>query len=163
MAASPNFATYVAEFLRDYARHWKPATERSSRGLINRDLIPAFGELQVDAIIKADVSRWRDSFGEHREGVFNRAIPVLSVMLKYAEQLGYRKRGSNPCRGIPRFKRQLPERYLTSAGIGGLAAFSPRMNLHTRLTSRRSGCCSTPAHGLARSLVCNGTGCSRVG
>ena len=115
VAASPTFATYVVEFLRDYARHWKPATERSSRGLINRDLIPAFGELQLDAIIKADVSRWRDSFGEHREGSFNRAIPVLSVMLKYAEQLGYRKRGSNPCRGIPRFKRQLPERYLTAA------------------------------------------------
>ena len=34
-------------------------------------------------------------------------------MLGYAEKLGYRQKGSNPCRGIPRYKRQLSERYLT--------------------------------------------------
>ena len=111
----PTFGAYVDEFLRDYARHWKPATDRTSRALIHRDLIPAFGEMELDAIMKADIVRWRDSFGGDRQGCFNRTIPVLSVMLKYAEALGYRKRGSNPCRGTPRFKRALPERYLTSA------------------------------------------------
>ena len=113
--AVPTFGAYVDEFLRDYARHWKPATDRTSRAVIHRDLIPAFGELKLDAIIKADIVRWRDSFGGNREGSFNRAIPVLSVMLKYAEALGYRRRGSNPCRGTPRFKRALPERYLSPA------------------------------------------------
>ena len=111
----PAFGAYVDEFLRDYARHWKPATDRTSRALIRRDLIPAFGELELDAIMKADIVRWRDSFGGNRQGCFNRAIPVLSVMLKYAEALGYRRRGSNPCRGTPRFKRALPERYLSPA------------------------------------------------
>ena len=113
--AVPTFGAYVDEFLRDYARHWKPATDRLSRGVIHRDLIPAFGVTELDAIIKADILRWRDSFGGNREGSFNRAIPVLSVMLKYAEALGYRRRGSNPCRGTPRFKRALPERYLSPA------------------------------------------------
>ena len=49
----------------------------------------------LDAIRKADVLRWRDSWA-NRSGAFNRTIPILSVMMGYAEQLGIRPRGSNP-------------------------------------------------------------------
>ena len=119
--AVPTFGKYVDEFLRDYARHWKPRTARTSRAAIYRHFVPVFGEMPLDTIGKADVLRWRDSITENGEGSFNRTITILSAMLKYAEQLGYRKRGSNPCRGIPRFKRVLPERYLTAAEYRRLA------------------------------------------
>ena len=119
--AVPTFAAYVDEFLRDYARHWKPTTARGSRGIIHRQFVPVFGNMPLDAIGKAEILRWRDSIAENREGSFNRTITILSAMLKYAEQLGYRKHGSNPCRGIPRFKRVLPERYLTAAEYRRLA------------------------------------------
>ena len=46
---------------------------------------------------------------------FNRAVPVLSALFKYAEALKMRRPGSNPCRGMPRYKRQSVERYLTPA------------------------------------------------
>lgn len=110
--AAPLFRDYVAEFWTDYARHWKLATERRNRALCQNDLTPTFGDLPLTAIVRADVLRWRDSLST-REGVFNRTLPVLAVMLRYAEQLGYRRKGSNPCRGIPRYRRQLPERYLS--------------------------------------------------
>ena len=119
--AVPTFGTYVDEFLRDYARHWKPRTARSSRAAIYRHFVPVFGDMPLDTIGKADVLRWRDSIAENGEGSFNRTITILSAMLKYAEQLGYRKRGSNPCRGSPRFKRVLLERYLTAAEYRRLA------------------------------------------
>lgn len=109
------FETYVDEFWRDYARHWKPSTIKSTRGVIRRHLVPAFGKRDLAEVTKADVVSWRDSFAGSAEGTFNRAVPVLSVMFNYAEQLGYRRHGSNPCRGIPRYKRQLPERYLSPA------------------------------------------------
>jgi integrase len=111
---APLFRTYVAEFWRDYSYHWKPSTRRSNDGHIRRYLLPEFGELAVDAITRADVLHWRDALFD-RGGAFNRALPVLAVMLTYAEQLGYRRRGSNPCKGVPRHKRTLPERYLAAA------------------------------------------------
>jgi len=107
------FATLAAEFERDCANRWKASTWRTTTAYCCRALVPAFGTMDVAAIARADIRRWRDSFAGKREGSFNRIIPILSALLGYAEQLGYRWRGSNPCRGIPRFKRVLPERYLT--------------------------------------------------
>ena len=97
--AVPTFGTYVDEFLRDYAPHWKPRTARSSRAAIYRHFVPVFGDMPLDTIGKADVLRWRDSITDIGEGSFNRTITILSAMLKYAEQLGYWKGGSNSCRG----------------------------------------------------------------
>jgi integrase len=111
--AVPLFRTYAAEFWRDYAHHWKQSTEQSNGRLLRRELLPAFGSLALDAITRADVLRWRDGLAE-RGGVFNRTLPVLAVMLGYAEQLGYRRRSSNSCKGVPRYKRKLPERYLSA-------------------------------------------------
>lgn len=108
---APSFADYVPVFWHDYARHWKASTAKRNRYAIDRELIPAFGALRLDAIARADVLRWRDDLAA-RPAIFNRAVPVLSAMLAHAEQLGLRSKGSNPARGCPRYKRQLPERFL---------------------------------------------------
>lgn len=109
----PLFADYAEEFWKDYSPHWKPATQRSSRSRIDQLLVPRFGDLPVDMIERGDINRWRDSMSE-RGGSFNRAIPIMSVMMQYAEKLGYRAKNTNPCRGVSRFKRDLPERYLSA-------------------------------------------------
>jgi integrase len=109
----PTFAEFVPEFLRDYGPHWKPSTLHSNVGYIERELIANFGKLPIDQIGRAHVARWRDSLRE-RSGAFNRAVPVFAVMLRYAEQLGHRPKGTNPCKGIARYKRQLPERFLSA-------------------------------------------------
>lgn len=57
-----------------------------------------------------------------KTAAFNRAVPVLSAMFVQAETLGYRRRGSNPCRGIARYKRKLPERYLSSSEYRALGS-----------------------------------------
>lgn len=112
--AAPLFREFAPEFWGDYAHHWKPSTQRSNRGYLRREILPAFGDMALDAITRADVLRWRDDLAA-RSGVFNRALPVLAVMFAYAEQLGYRPKGSNPTSRVPRYKRQLPERYLSDA------------------------------------------------
>lgn len=109
----PLFADYAEEFWLDYSPHWKASTRRTSRSRIDRQLVPRFGELPVDMIERADINRWRDSMAG-RGGSFNRSIPIMSVMMQYAEKLGYRANGSNPCRGVSRFKRDLPERFLSA-------------------------------------------------
>lgn len=109
----PLLADYAEEFWRDYAPHWKASTRKTSRYKLDHELIPVFGEMPIDQIARADINRWRDSM-LGRGGTFNRCIPILSVMMRYAEQLGYRRKGSNPCRGISRYKRELPERFLSA-------------------------------------------------
>lgn len=109
----PLFADYAEEFWLDYSPHWKASTRRTSRSRIDRQLVPRFGELPIDMIDRADINRWRDGMAG-RGGSFNRSIPIMSVMMQYAEQLGYRANGSNPCRGVSRFKRDLPERFLSA-------------------------------------------------
>lgn len=116
----PLFRDYVDAFWADYARHWKPSTQKRNLSLIRKELVPAFGDIAVEAFTRADIVRWRDGLNQ-RPCTFNRALPVLAVMLAYAEQLGHRRRGSNPCKGMPRFKTKVHERYLTAAEYRRLA------------------------------------------
>lgn len=115
------FRDFALRFWADYSRHWKPSTRKGNRARIFKDLTDILGHLRVDAIRKADVLRWRDSWAG-RSGAFNRTIPILSVMMGYAEQLGMRPRGSNPCRGTPRYKRKLVDRFLSAREFNRLAA-----------------------------------------
>lgn len=119
--AVPLFKDYATEFYDSCFEQWKPATQKSNLGAIERELVPFFGDLPVNEIRKADVIRWRDSLST-RQGSFNRAIPVLSAMLQYAARLGYCKAGSNVSRGTPRYKREKLERYLTPLEYRRVAA-----------------------------------------
>jgi integrase len=116
----PLFRDYVYAFWTDYARHWKPSTQKRNLSLIRKELVPSFGDTALDEFTRADIVRWRDGLNQ-RPGTFNRALPVLAVMLAYAEQLGHRRRGSNPCKGMPRFKTKAHERYLTATEYRRLA------------------------------------------
>jgi integrase len=112
--ATPAFAVYASEFWRDYAPHWKPRTQTTNLAIVERELKPVFGSTAVDRIRRSDVLRWRDAMAG-RAATFNRALPVLAVMMKYAEQLAYRPRGSNPCRRTPRYRTLPKERFLSAA------------------------------------------------
>lgn len=73
----------------------------------------AFGDTRVADVARADISHWRDGFVGANESKFNRALPVFAALLKYAEQLHLGRKGSNPCRGMARYKRPAAERYLS--------------------------------------------------
>lgn len=115
------FADYAPRFWADYSRHWKPSTCKGNRSRVLKDLPAIFGHLRVDAIRRSDVLKWRDSWAS-RSGAFNRTIPIMSMMMNYAEQLGMRPRGSNPCKGTPRYKRKLIDRFLSAREFNRLSA-----------------------------------------
>ena len=111
---SRTFADVFETFRQDRPYAWAPATERSNLGTMSRVLLPHFGTRLIDEITKADVVAWRDSMS-NRSGSCNRLIPNLSAILVYAEKLGLRKRGSNPARGLKRYKRAQKTRHLSGA------------------------------------------------
>lgn len=114
------FAEVAEELMVSVSRRWKPITTKFVRyGLVGR-LLPFFGDIPIAAIARSDVNRWRDSLAS-RGGVFNRNLPTLSSLMQEAEAFGYRKSGSNPCRGMARYKVKRKERFLSMAEYRRLA------------------------------------------
>ena len=129
--ASPQatrFETVAETVLERYARVWKPRTLYVNRSYLRRQILPGFAGTQVADITKADVRRWFASLRATPVAA-DRSMPVLSVILSEAERMGLRPEGSNPCRGIRRYRRKGRERSLTDAEIGRLAA---TLSVHER-------------------------------
>ena len=127
--ASPDamrFETVAETVFRRYARVWKPRTLYVNRSYLRRQILPWFAETQIADITRADVQRWFASCRATPVAA-DRSMPVLSVIMKEAERMGYRPEDSNPCRGIRRYRRKGRERYLSDAEIGRLAA---RLSAH---------------------------------
>ena len=117
----------VAEAVfRRHARVWKPRTLEVNRTYLHRQILPAFAGRPIADITRQDVLRW---FASLRTTPFaaDRSMPVLSVIMKEAELMGYRPERSNPCRGMRRYRRKGRERYLSDDEIERLAA---RLSAH---------------------------------
>ncbi len=116
---------FAGEFLERYARHWKPRTLESSAYLVRNHILPAFGHLTVDAIAVEHVRDWFASMAG-KPGSANRAMPILSTMMRMAELWGYRSHNSNPCRNTRRYRMKPKERFLTADEMARLNAVLTR-------------------------------------
>ena len=103
-----------------YARVWKPQTLAVNRSYLRRQILPAFAQRQIADITRQEVRRWFASLRTTPVAA-DRSLPVLSVILREAEFLGYRPAGSNPCRGIRRYRRKGRERFLSDDEIRRVA------------------------------------------
>ena len=83
-------------------------------------ILPTFGDRRVDAVTAKDVRNWFDDLSVARAGTANRALAVLSSMMKHAEALGLRREDSNPCTGLRRRKTGFEARYLTDDEFAAL-------------------------------------------
>ena len=119
-ATVPTMRTFGPAFLADCAERWKPATRRAHADGMSRYILPAFGDRRVDAVSAKDVRYWFDDLSVTRAGSANRALAVLSSMMKHAEALGLRREDSNPCRGLRRRKTGFEAHYLTDDEFAAL-------------------------------------------
>ena len=110
------FETVADEVFRRYARNWKPSTLKVNRDYYRNQILPWFEGRPVGDIAVPDVRRWFASL--HNTPVAaDRSAPVLSVIMRQAEVYGYRPEGTNPCKGIKRYRRQGRERFLSAAEV----------------------------------------------
>ncbi len=108
----PLFDAVAAMAIQRQARLWKPSTLAVNRCYFRNQIIPHFRRRPIADITRGDVQRW---FAElHRTpSAANRALPVLSVIFRVAETLGYRPGNSNPCTGIRRYRTRGRSCFLT--------------------------------------------------
>ena len=110
------FEEVAEEVFRRYGRNWKPRTLRVNRGYFANQILPWFRGQPIADITVSDVREWFASL--HATPVAaDRSAPVLSVIMTCAETYGYRPEGTNPCKGIRRYRRKGRERFLSEEEI----------------------------------------------
>ena len=106
-----------------FARHerlWKAGTVRVNRNYLRNQILPHFAGRPIAEIDAREVRNWFASL--HATPVSaDRSMPVLSVIMREAEAMGFRPEGSNPCKGIRRYRRKGRARFLSDDEIGRLS------------------------------------------
>ena len=123
---APPFEAVAEAVFRRYARVWKPRTLYVNRSYYRTTLAPWFAGRPIDDIDRQEVERWFASLRGTPVSA-DRSMPVLSVILTEAERMSHRPEGSNPCRGIRRYRRKGRERSLTDEEMRRLGA---RLSAH---------------------------------
>ena len=123
---APSFEAVAEAVFRRYARVWKPRTLYVNRSYYRTTLAPWFAGRAITDIDRQEVERWFASLRATPVSA-DRSMPVLSVILTEAEHMGHRPEGSNPCRGIRRYRRKGRERHLSDEEIRRLGA---RLSVH---------------------------------
>ncbi len=114
---APTVAEFAARYMTEYAPgKKKPSSIETDRINLRCHILPAFGNLTVAAITRADVVRLHQGMKD-TPGAANRTLALISHMLNVAEKWGLRPDGANPCRHVEKYKPGKRERYLSSAEL----------------------------------------------
>ena len=112
-APAPTVADLAERYQREYvAMHCKPLTISHYRLMLRKHIVPALGERLVADVEYKDILAFHNSL-HHKPTVANRAADILVKMFNLADAWGWRPSGTNPCRGVPRFRVEKHERFLT--------------------------------------------------
>ena len=104
-------------YLSDHAEvHAKPRYLKEQRRMIEKKIKPALGKKPIRSVSRPDVQALHLSMRETPYEA-NRVLATLSVMFKLAEHWKLREEGSNPCRGIKRYRETRRERLLTDQEV----------------------------------------------
>ena len=110
------FEHVAAEVFEGYSRRWKPSTLKVSQQYYRLYIESYFTGWAIDSITHSDVQTWFSTLSETPASA-NRALQVLSVIMRESENYGYRAEDSNPCSGIRRLRTPKREKYLTEDEI----------------------------------------------
>jgi integrase len=135
--SAPTFAGLSARYTAEYsAIHHKPRTRDEDARLLRLHLLPRFGSVRIRDIGKADIARFHSSL-RATPVCANRAVALLSAMFGWAERVGERPDGSNPCRHVTRYPEHKRERLLSPAELASLGEALQQAE-HGALPPRRS-------------------------
>jgi integrase len=114
-----SLATFAERFLADCQHQWKPSTLKAHGKCVVGQIVPALGRISIAALGREDVLSWRRQMSG-AASTKNRALAVLSSMVRHAELLGLRRSGENPCAGLRRHQSDFKADYLDADGFAAL-------------------------------------------
>jgi integrase len=91
--------------------HHKPSTFKISQYIVNRYILPFFGDKYLGLIAAQDILNFKD-FLKEVPGTYNKCSILLHKAFQLAELWGYREKNTNPCTGIQKHPEKKMERFL---------------------------------------------------
>ena len=111
----PTVAELAARYLKEYAEeHCKPNTVTAYRRRTEKHIVPALGKRPLGGVRREDVRELHYAM-RSTPVMANRTLDLLSRMFNMAESWGLVAEGSNPCRGLTKYRERPRERFLTAA------------------------------------------------
>lgn len=110
--AKPTVKEVSAQFLQSHGPKLKPRTREEYERLFKLHINPALGTRLAADITKADVARLHAAMADTPSGA-NFVLAVMSKLLRWCEDMGYRPEHSNPCRGLTKYRQSKRERFLS--------------------------------------------------
>jgi len=110
-------ATVGERFLADLGTRPKPAkapTRRLYRLAFDQHIRPVLGSVAIADVTDDDAARLHRRLAA-TPYMGNRVLAVLSSMLAWSVAHRYRPKGTNPCKGIPKYAEAKRKRYLDAA------------------------------------------------
>ena len=115
-SGAPLFRDFVLdEWWPAYRRRCAPSSCQFANRVLERQLIPAFGRLPLDAIRRIDIERWFDAYSRTAPGGANKALDILGQIMNAAFAAGHV--GTSPVKGIAKNPRPKLTRFLSSEEI----------------------------------------------
>ena len=116
---APLFREYaLGEWKAAASGRWRVSQHKSVDRMLAKQLLPAFGSLQLDLIRRPHVERWFDTYSETAPGGANKALQLLRQILNAALATGLIV--ANPTHGIRRNPRPKLTRFLSAGEIDRL-------------------------------------------
>ena len=113
LSGGPTVGELARRYLEEHvAVRYKPRSVVSTRTVVNRHIVPALGQLPLEAVSRARVMELHDELYE-TPAMANMMVRTLSLMYRLAESWGIVPEGCNPCRLAVRFPERKRERFLT--------------------------------------------------
>ena len=117
---APTVSELAAKFLTEHAEaKRKASTAREYRRLLDHVALPAIGKRRVADVTPQDIARMHHA-RRATPTEANRAIACLSTMFNFAERIGWRPDGSNPCHHVEKYRQRRRERFLSAEELARL-------------------------------------------
>jgi integrase len=120
--AAPDVAALCDRFVREHVDvKLKASTRRGYRQLLDAVIRPKLGTRRIADLTADDLARLHHAM-KGSPYLANRALAVVSKMFVLAERWGLCPRGTNPARGLEKFRERSRGRFLTDDELARLGA-----------------------------------------
>ncbi len=117
---APTVADLAVRYLAEHADvKKKPRSAEMDHVNLRLHVLPVLGPRLLQGVTQGDVSALHARM-HATPGAANRVLALLSKMFSLAEQWGLRAAGTNPVRGVQRYRERKVERYLTQDEVARL-------------------------------------------
>ena len=111
--SAPTVSELAERYITEHAEaKKKPRSIEEDRRNMRLHVLPALGNLKVAAVTRDDIARLHSTMKSSPISA-NRVLSLLSKMFALSETWGMRPHGSNPCRGVDRYRERARDRLVT--------------------------------------------------